>query len=408
MSAMRWLGIDWDKEIVYQSNRSDRYREIVQDLIDRGYAYYCDCTPERLGRLREEQMATKLKVRYDRRCRDRDNPPSPRAMIRFKTPLEGDVIIRDNLKGEVRFANSELDDLVLVRTDGSATYHLAVVVDDMDSGITHIIRGDDHLNNTPRQVHIFAALEVENPTYTHLPMILDERGKKLSKRHAAADAMLYREQGYLPTALVNILARLGWAHGDEELFSVEELIRLFDLEGLNPSASRVDPKKMAWVNQQQMSRVPEEEINGEFDWHCVRQKLNGEGQPPFDRDALVRVQRRRCRNTIDMVTQSRWLIREDLEMDEEAKKKFLTPDAIAILRELAIEMEQSEWCPESLKGLIEATCDRHQIKPGKVAQPLRVAVTGGAVSPSIEATLILLGRERALSRLRTVISDCAI
>ena len=226
----------------------------------------------------------------------------------------------------------------------------------------------------------------------------------MTKRKGAADMAQYREQGYLPTAVVNILARMGWAHGDDELFSVEELIRQFDLSGLNPAASRIDPKKMAWVNQQQMTRVSEEEIAGEFAWHCARQGLDPDASGASDRDALIEVQRKRCRNVADMAAQSRWLLLEDPGMDESAKEKFLTPEARAILQELAGEMEQADWDAESLKNLVGAACERHQLKPGKVAQPLRVAVTGGTVSPSIEETLVLLGKERALRRLQASIS----
>ncbi len=405
MSILRWMGMDWDGEVTRQSRRSERYREIIQQLVDQGDAYYCDCSPERLQRLREEQMAKKIKPRYDRHCRDRGNPLSTRSVIRFKTPLEGEVVIQDSLKGELRFSNSELDDLVIARADGSATYHLAVVVDDMDSGVTRVIRGDDHLNNTPRQAHIFSALGRKAPEYTHLPLILDENGKKMSKRKDAANMVQYRERGYLPTAMVNILARLGWAHGDDEIFSVEELIQRFDLSGLNSAASRVDPKKMAWVNQQQMSRVPDREIHAEFEWHCARQGLSAATLKSSARDALVEVQRERCRNVADMAAQSRWMLLDDLGMDEKAKEKFLTPDSLAILRELTEEIKRADWTAESLRRLVKATWERRGIKPGKVAQPLRVAVTGGTVSPSIEDTLVLLGRERALRRLRDAISN---
>ena len=403
MSALRWMGMDWDGEAVYQSRRSERHREIIRKLIDQGDAYYCDCSAERLEQLRKEQMAAKLKPRYDRRCRDRGNPPSAQSVVRFKTPLGGEVAIRDGLKGEVRFSNSELDDLVIARADGSATYHLAVVVDDMDAGVTHVIRGDDHLNNTPRQANILSALGADVPDYTHLPMILDEDGRKMSKRKDSADVARYREQGYLPTALVNVLARLGWAHGDDELFSVEDLVRQFDLSGLNPTASRIDPKKMAWVNQQQMGRVPESEIHAEFEWHCARQGLNADALDSSGREALVEVQRKRCRNMADMVSQSRWLLEEEPDMDERAREKFLTPEALAILQELAPDLERVDWNAESLKGLVDAACERHGVKPGKVAQPLRVAVTGGAVSPSIEDTLVLLGRKRVLRCLQAVL-----
>ena len=404
LAMMRWMGMDWDGEVVYQSKRSERHREIIQALVDQGHAYYCDCSPERLDQMRKEQREAKLKPRYDRHCRDLGSPASAQSVIRFKTPLEGDVVVRDSLKGEVRFSNTELDDLVIARADGSATYHLAVVADDMDAGITHIIRGDDHLNNAPRQANILAALGADLPSYTHLPMILDEHGKKMSKRKDSADMAQYRELGYLPTALANILARLGWAHGDDELFTIEELIKQFDLDGLNPAASRIDPQKMVWVNQQQMGRVSVKEVNDEFDWHCARQALDSSSLDASDREALIEVQRQRCRNVSDMASQSRWLLLDDPGIDESAREKFLTPEAIAILQELAAELEQMDWNAESLKEMVRTACERHQIKPGKVAQPLRVAVTGGTVSPSIEDTLILLGQERAMKRLRAAIA----
>ena len=408
LSMMRWLGMDWDDEVICQSQRSARYREVIQGLLESGHAYYCDCSPERLEQMRNEQMAAKEKPRYDRHCRERNLTASERTVVRFRTPLDGDVIVQDSLKGGVRFANAELDDLVVARADGSPTYHLAVVVDDMDAGITHIIRGDDHLNNTPRQLNILAALGAATPRYTHLPMILDEHGKKLSKRNDAAGLEHYREQGYLPNAMANILARLGWAHGDDELFSVEDLKRLFDLDGLNPAASRIDPKKMAWVNQQQMARVSDAEFDAEFDWHCTRLGLDPDSLNVEERAALLEVQRKRCRNMADLVAQSRGFMLEEPGMDEAAREKFLTQESLAILRELADELDQADWSQESLKGVVDAACERHDLKPGKVAQPLRVALTGGTVSPSIEDTLVLLGRERAMQRLQGVLPDAAI
>ena len=408
LSMMRWLGMDWDGEIVRQSQHAGHYEEIIQTLLDTGHAYHCDCSPERLEQMRNEQMAVKEKPRYDRRCRERGLAADERTVVRFKTPLDGEVIVRDRLKGEVRIANDELDDLVIARAGGGATYHLAVVVDDMGAGITHVIRGDDHLNNTPRQINILTALNADVPYYTHLPMILDERGKKLSKRGDAAGLEHYREQGYLPSAMSNILARLGWAHGDDELFSVEDLVRLFDLGGLNPAASRIDPKKMAWVNQQQMIRVSDAELGAEFDWHCARLGLAPDSLDARERTTLLEVQRKRCRNIADLAAQSRGFLLEEPGMDEAAREKFLTPESLAILQELADELGRADWSQESLKGVVEAACERHDLKPGKVAQPLRVALTGGTVSPSIEDTLILLGRERAMQRLQGALAEAGI
>ncbi len=402
LAALEWLGIDWDGEVVQQSARGARHREVLQMLLDCGHAYYCDCTAERLDRLRQEQLEAKSKPRYDRHCRELGKPPSEHSVVRFKTPLDGDVSVRDSLKGTVTYRNDELDDLVIARADGSPTYHLAVVADDWDAGITHIIRGDDHLNNTPRQVHILRALGAPEPQYAHLPMILDAQGRKLSKREDAADVMRYREWGYLPTALVNALARLGWAHGDDELFSRDELIRKFDLDSLNPAASRLDSKKLDWINQQQIGRVERNELNVEFAWHCAAQGLDSTALDAAAQDALLDVQRQRCRNMADMARQSRWLLEENPSVDEKAARKFLTADAVAMLRELRSDLKKTAWTAEALRNLIQVACERCQVKPGKIAQPLRVAVTGSAVSPSIEDTLLLLGRARTLQRLDAV------
>ncbi len=408
MSAMEWLGIDWDEEVVYQSERAARHAEIIEQLLEQGDAYYCDCSPERLEQLRSEQLANKLKPRYDRHCRERNNPPSPTSVVRFKTPIDGVIQVEDSLKGIVEFDNTELDDLVIARPGGKATYHLAVVVDDMDAGITHIIRGDDHFNNTPRQLHILSALNAPIPKYTHLPMILDEQGRKLSKRKDAADVMHYREQGYLPTALLNTLARLGWAHGDEELFSLEELVEKFDLNGLNPSSSRIDTKKMQWTNQQQISRVSTEELRTEFAWHCDQQGANVDNLAAEQHTALLEVQRARCRNMADMARQSLWLLEDTPAMDEKAKRKFLTPEALQILKAFREELQGADWHQEAIKACLQAFCENQALKPGAVAQPLRVATTGGSVSPAIEDTLVLLGRDKTMQRLDQVISEAAI
>ena len=403
LSAMRWLGLDWDGDIICQSQREERHREITRQLIDSGQAYYCDCSTERLEQIRAQQQAKGEKPRYDRHCRDRALEYSEETVVRFRTPAEGEVLIADTLKGAVRFNNDELDDLVIARRGGGATYHLAVVADDLDAGVTHIIRGDDHLNNTPRQVHILTALGADAPTYTHLPMILDEHGRKMSKRAQAADVMNYREEGFLPTALLNVLARLGWAHGDDELFSVDELVRLFDLSGLNPAASRIDPKKMLWVNQQQMSRVSREELGAEFLWHCDQLELPRNVLDDECRANLLEVQRTRCRTVRDAAAQSHWLICEQPEQDPKAWAKFMPEEAIRMLGEFIPQLEQISWTHEAIHAWLQETIKGRGIKPGAVAQPIRVAVTGGSVSPSIEDTLMLLGRDRTLTRLRRAV-----
>ena len=405
LQALDWLGLHCDGEIMRQSERAERYQEAIQQLFESGAAYYCDCSSQRLQKLHEEQEQAKIKPRYDHHCRGRELGPADGQVVRLKAPLEGTITVRDSLKGAVAFDYGELDDLIIARGDGSATYHLAVVVDDLDAGITHVIRGDDHFNNTPRQMLILAALKESIPHYTHLPMILDEQGRKMSKRRGAMDLMDYREQGMLPTALINASARLGWAQGDQELFSREELIQAFNLDGLNAAASRVDPKKFAWINQQQMKQVPDPEITAEFDWHCHHLGLDPAALSSDSYQELQTVQRGRCRTVADMAEQSRWLWPDPMTMDEKAQAKFLTTEAIPILQAFLKKMEDISWNTRDLKGFIHDLCDQHSLKPAKVAQPLRVALTGGTVSPSIEDTLHLLGRERVQQRLTAAIAE---
>ncbi len=405
LASLRWIGLDWDGEVMHQSQREEHYREVIWQLLDSGHAYHCDCSTERLTQLRESQQAAGEKPRYDRRCRDRELKASEQTVVRFCTPLEGELRISDTLKGEICFDNAELDDLIIARRGGGATYHLAVVADDRETHITHIIRGDDHLNNTPRQVHILMALGANIPSYTHLPMILDEHGRKMSKRAQAADVLNYREEGFLPTALVNGLARMGWAHGDDELFSAEDLVRLFDLDGLNPAASRIDPKKLLWVNQQQMSRVSSEEFDSEFLWHCDRLGLTTETLDETTRATLLEVQQARCRTVREAAAQSTWLLEDAPQRDEKAWSKFMTPETQELLQELIPELMAIDWTRESIHSWLQTTIERLEVKPRVVAQPLRVAVTGSSVSPSIEDTLLLLGKEATLERLQAALHD---
>lgn len=404
IEALHWLGLNWDGEPVLQSQRAKRHRECIRALVDTGHAYHCDCSPERLQSIRKEQEQQKIKPRYDRHCRDRDVSPSDSTVVRFRTPAEGEVVVEDSLKGIVRFQNAELDDLVIARADGSATYHLAVVVDDIDTGITHILRGDDHLNNTPRQTHIFTALGAAVPQYTHLPMILDEQGKKLSKRSGAADVLSWRKQGFLPSAMINILARMGWSHGDEELFSREDLVRLFDLDTLNSSPARLNEKKSLWVNQQQMKSGPWKEIEKEFLWNCEKLNFPIDSLPSEKWQALLTVQRQRCRRASELVEQSFWMLGKNIKINPAAQEKFCTPEALQRMREFLPELEgEASWSAEALNARLQAYLDANELKPALLAQPLRVAITGNTVSPSIGDTMALLGRELSLARLHAVL-----
>ena len=398
-AALGWLGLDWDGPAARQSGRAERYRERVAELLEAGRAYCCDCPPERLAEVRAGQQRAGLKPRYDGRCRSRGLAPAAGRAVRLKTPRAGAVEVVDRLKGAVRFDNAELDDLVIARADGGATYHLAAVADDIDAGVTHVLRGDDHFNNTPRQLHLYAAFGAAPPAYAHLPMILDERGRKLSKRGGGMDVLGFRERGVLPSALLNALARLGWAHGDEELFDRAALVRLFDLDGLNRAPARLDPKKLAWINQQQLRRAPAAELEAEFAWHCARAGLDAGRLPADARAALLAVQRRRCRDLAEVAAQSRFLLEDAPAMDPAARARLLTPAALGILRELRGELAAADWSAAALDALLRDYCERRGCKPREAAAPLRLAVTGGTVSPGIGDTLALLGRTRALERL---------
>ena len=404
-AALGWLGLDWDGPAARQSERAPRHRERVGELLAAGRAYGCDCPPERLAAVRAEQQRAGRKPRYDGRCRERGLAAAPGLAVRLKTPRAGAIEVADRLKGTVRFDNAELDDLVIARADGSATYHLAAVVDDIDAGVTHILRGDDHFNNTPRQLHLYAALDTAPPAYVHLPMILDEHGRKLSKRGGGMDVLGFRERGVLPAALVNALARLGWARGDEELFEREALVRHFDLDGLNRAPARFDPKKLAWLNREHLRRAPAADLAAEFAWHCARLGLDAGRLPAAAQGALLEVQRRRCRDMAELAAQSRFLLEDAPAVDPAARARLLTPAALELLRELRGELDAAaDWSAAALDALLQGYCERRGCKPRAAAAPLRLAVTGTTVSPGIGDTLALLGRERALARLAAALA----
>jgi len=400
LQGMEWLGLDYDEGPFFQTQRMARYQEVITRLLDEGKAYYCYCTREELDALREEQLSKKLKPRYDGRYRDYSGPPREgvEPVIRFRNPLSGTVVVDDIVRGKVAFNNEELDDLVIARADGAPTYNFAVVVDDMDMELTHVIRGDDHLNNTPRQINIFHALGVEPPRYAHIPMILGEDGKKLSKRHGAVSVMQYRDDGYLPDALVNYLVRLGWSHGDQEIFSREEMIALFDVENINQSAAAFNTEKLLWLNQHHLRSSRFEDCAEMLDHQFTRQGISTDNGP--DRKTLFNVQKERTRTLEELVAQSRYFYEEFDDYDANAAKKQLRPVAMESMHRLRERLaEVSDWRAETLHEVVKEVAESLDLKLGKVAQPLRVAVSGGPVSPSIDATLELLGRDRSLARI---------
>lgn len=404
IEGMAWLGLDHDEGPYYQSKRFDRYAEQAEHLLKAGKAYHCYCTREELDARRAEQAARGENPRYDGRCRKRAAPvPGVQPVLRFRSPDSGITVVDDLVRGRVEFQNAELDDLILVRSDGTPTYHFAVVVDDGDTGITHVIRGDDHLNNTPRQMHMIEALGYPVPAYGHLPMILGSDGAKLSKRHGAVNVLEYREQGYLPDALLNYLVRLGWAHGDQEVFSREEMIRLFDIDAVNASAARFDTEKLNWLNQQYLKSSAPAALVGEFLPQLRRAGLDpANGPAPA---SVIGAYRERVTTLKDLAESAAWLYVDSPVMNEAAVRKHLTA---AIHAPLALLVERlaglDNWEPGGLHAVVTAVAAESGIGFGKLGQPVRVAVTGGTVSPPIDVTLDLLGRDKALRRLETAVS----
>ena len=355
--------------------------------------------------MRAEQMARKEKPRYDGRCRRRTQPViGVNPVIRFKNPEIGQTVVEDAVKGRVVFDNHELDDLIIVRSDGTPTYNFCVVVDDMDMRITHVIRGDDHLNNTPRQLNILKALGYTPPQYAHLPMILGPDGTKLSKRHGAVSVMQYREDGFLPEAVLNYLVRLGWSHGDQEVFSREEMVKLFDIKDVNTSASAINPQKLLWLNQHYIKTGDLKRLGQELGWHLQRIGVDVSQGPSLE--ALVKAQQERAKTFKEMAEGSRFFFEDVKEYDPQAAAKNLTAEVLPALKVLREKLAAlPEWTTPALHELLNATAESLGLKLGKLAQPLRVAVSGGGVSPPIDATLELLGRERSLARLDRAIGS---
>jgi glutamyl-tRNA synthetase len=400
LEGMAWLGLDYDEGPFYQTQRFDRYNAVIDVLLAKGLAYRCDCPKERLDALREEQMAAKLKPRYDGRCRDREVDPAQPHVIRFRNPDGGLVVVDDLIRGRMTFDNAELDDLIIRRTDGAPTYNLSVVVDDADMAITHVIRGDDHINNTPRQVNILRALGKEVPRYAHVPMILGEDGARLSKRHGAVSVVAYRDQGYLPEALLNYLVRLGWSHGDREIFSLDEMVALFDIGQVNKAAAAFDPDKLDWLNQHYIQHADPKRIA-----HLLRPHLGDRGIDPAqgaDLVAVVKAQAARAKTLVELARISAFVYRDFEAYDEAAARKHLGPAAeepLALLRRELDMLALEDWEPGTLEHVVHRVAEELDLNLGKVAQPLRVAVVGRAASPGIDLTLTLVGKEATLRRI---------
>jgi glutamyl-tRNA synthetase len=404
LEGMTWLGLEYDEGPFYQTHRFERYREVIKQLFDQGDAYYCYCSKDELEQLRSEQMARKEKPRYDGRCRDVTAPKEGvEPVIRFRNPDTGNVVIEDRVKGKIVVSNEELDDLIIARADGSPTYNLTVVVDDLDMGVNYVIRGDDHVNNTPRQINILKALGVELPKYAHVPMILGDDGARLSKRHGAVSVMQYRADGFMPEALLNYLVRLSWSYGDQEIFTVDEMIRLFDIKDINVSASTFNNEKLLWLNHHYIMHSDPAHVAHHLSWHMGNLDIDPETGP--DLADVVKAQRERCKTLVDMAAESAFLYKEFTDYNEKAAKKNFKQGSDEVLQKLVEHFSAlSEWRGELLHDIVIQTAEAMQLKLGKVAQPLRVAITGTSVSPAIDVTLTLLGREKTLARIERAIN----
>jgi glutamyl-tRNA synthetase len=403
LDGMDWLGMEADEGPIFQTDRFDRYKVVADQWLEEGKAYHCYCSKERLEELRAGQMARGEKTRYDGRCRDHQEPlEGVNPVVRFKNPLDGDVVVQDQVRGTVVFQNAELDDLIIARSDGTPTYNFTVVVDDSDMEITHVIRGDDHLNNTPKQMNMLAALGAPVPLYAHLPMILGPDGAKLSKRHGAVDIRDYRELGYLPEAMLNYLVRLGWSHGDQEVFSIDEMIEFFDIADVNQSASAFNPEKLLWLNQQHIINATSERLGEALLPYLTRAGIDPDNGPaPED---VADGFRERAETLLEMAASARYCYADFDEIDPKAAKKNLRPVILEPMRAARQKLsELPEWTKEGIAQTIESVATDFGINMGKLGQPVRVAVTGGSVSPPIDVTVCMVGRERALQRLDNAI-----
>jgi len=399
LDGMAWAGLDADAPPVFQTQRFDRYREIADQLLASDRAYRCYCSRDELDAMRADAQAEGRKPRYDGRCRSGNRVRSDVApVVRFKNPASGEVVVDDAVKGRIVFDNAELDDLIIVRSDGTPTYNFTVVVDDADMRITHVIRGDDHVNNTPRQINMFSALGIDPPVYAHLPMIHGADGAKLSKRHGAVNILEYRQMGILPVAMLNYLLRLGWSHGDQEIFTIEEMIRHFDLASISRSAANFDPDKLLWVNQQHI-QIAATEILAPL----LAAELEAQGVDVADGPALgltVAALRERSRTMLEMADWAHCYYQDFEAFDPKSAAAHLRGAAREVLIALGDAFGAlDDWNEESTQNAVAAVAEQKGLKLGKVAQPLRVALAGRAASPGIGVTLVLVGRERTLQRI---------
>ncbi len=407
VEGIKWLNLDWDEGPYRQTDRFDVYRSYTGKLLNEEKAYYCYCSPEELEQRRQEALAQGKSLKYDGRCRNLKEPvPGRKPAVRFKMPQEGETVVNDLIKGRVAFENAYLDDLIIMRSDGTPTYNFTVVVDDVDMNITHVIRGDDHLNNTPKQIHIYIALGYEVPFFAHLPMILGADKTRLSKRHGATSVIAYKEMGYLPDALVNYLVRLGWSHGDQEIFTKDGLIKYFSFEDIGKSAAIFNPEKLLWLNSQYIINSPYERLIELVMPFLVKENVIKEDRT-FDKKWLskaINTLKERSRTLIELANSLRYYIVEDIEYDLKAKEKFLNENSLASLVEVkeALKTLDNFIAPE-IERVFMSIVEKQKTKLGKIAQPVRVAITGRTESPGIFEVLEIVGKENTLRRLERAI-----
>lgn len=411
IEGMEWLGLDWDEGPYFQTKRFDRYNEVIDQLLAENKAYPCFAPKSLLDEIREQQMAAGEKPRYDANhplivAANQNVSLDVPHVIRFRNPQQGSVVFNDAIRGPIEISNSELDDLIIRRTDGSPTYNFCVVVDDWDMGITQVIRGEDHINNTPRQINIYKALGAPVPTFAHCSMILGDDGAKLSKRHGAVGVMQYRDDGYLPQALLNYLIRLGWSHGDQEIFTLDEMVAFFSLDSVSKSASAFNTDKLRWLNNHYIKTLEPQLVAHYLQWHLEKQQIDISKGPAIEQ--VIALIAERCHTLIELAEQCRYFYQDIKQLDPDAAKKHLRPVAkealqLALQKIIALSDKNNQWSVDNLHAIIEQTCAELGLGMGKVGMPLRVAVTGQGQSPSVDAVMALIGKERVIDRITKAI-----
>jgi len=404
LDAMKWLELDYDEGPFYQTERYPLYKEKIKELLAKGKAYACTCTAQELDAKRQLAQKEKRKPAYDGTCRPTEGriPPLPTGKpftVRFRSPRDGSTIVKDLIKGDVVFDNRELDDLIIARSDGTPTYNFCVVIDDVDMAVTHIIRGDDHLSNTPRQIQLYQALGRELPQFAHVPLILGTDKARLSKRHGATSVTAYRDMGYFPEAVVNYLVRLAWSHGDQEIFSREELIDNFTLEHVGKSAGVFNPEKFMWVNFQYLKSKPLSRLAEE-----IVPFIEAKGYPPRDKawlEKMIATLQERAKTLTELVDTAHYYLAEDISYDEKASKTFLRKDSAPPIQSLIQKLsELTDFNEADIEDAFTRVLEAHGLQMGALAQPVRVALTGGTVSPGIHDVIAVLGKERTIRRLQ--------